>query len=194
MSLSAGLRYVHVRWTHVSEDDPVLLWSEVDAQGLEQRKVEEYQDGSLDFANGRRETGSTSLGVGPVPSVTEINSLAEFEAVEIERQQFERQWDRAVRSHRPDEDAWRKAKDDYPVGAVISAEVADIYPFGIGVALPDCPVPGIITAPSFGSTAEYQQRALVFPLHSTIDVRVIGHAEGRLQIDLEPVNPPASQS
>jgi hypothetical protein len=58
------MRYQAVRWAHDLVDEPVMLFSEIDADGYEVRKVDEYRNGRLDLADAVTETGSTALGRG----------------------------------------------------------------------------------------------------------------------------------
>jgi hypothetical protein len=85
-----------VFWHHDFPDEPVVLYSEIDA-GLEVRKVEVYRDGRHDYADGSQSTETTLLGEGLTPSADEINADPEFTAEEISAEEFKRVWRRAVR-------------------------------------------------------------------------------------------------
>ena len=50
------MRYQRVVWHHDDEDEPVVSWSELDERGWESRKVDEYRDGRLDYADMQRES------------------------------------------------------------------------------------------------------------------------------------------
>ena len=89
------MRYQRVVWTQEFEDEPIVLWSEIGNSGYEHRKVEEYRDGRLDYADERASSGSTLLGDQRVPSLDEINRDAEFEAAAVSREDFEAIWNRA---------------------------------------------------------------------------------------------------
>ena len=56
------MRYQRVDWHHDLEDEPVVLFSEIGSDNHERRKVDQYRDGRLDFADNERATGSTLLG------------------------------------------------------------------------------------------------------------------------------------
>jgi hypothetical protein len=43
------MKYVKVRWNHALPNEPVVLYSELDDQMWETRKVEVYADGRADF-------------------------------------------------------------------------------------------------------------------------------------------------
>lgn len=89
------MRYQAVRWLHELDDEPILLYSEIDAEGNEVRKVEEYRSGRLDVADDSTETGSTVLSETPVPSLEQINAQPEFEGRLITKEEFEAVWRRA---------------------------------------------------------------------------------------------------
>jgi hypothetical protein len=67
------MRYQKVLWHHELADEPVVLYSEIDA-GFEVRKVEVYRDGRLDYADGSASTGTTGLGQVLTPAVGELNA------------------------------------------------------------------------------------------------------------------------
>ncbi len=87
-------RYMRVTWVHDSEDEPVVLFSEV-INGMEARKVEVYRDGRMDLASRRAQTGTTQLSEVLMPTVDEIAQQAEFVPVEIGAAEFESVWLRA---------------------------------------------------------------------------------------------------
>lgn len=90
--------YLKVRWHHELPEEPVWLFSELDDERYEVRKVELYRDGTGTFADASRHSGSTMLGEIPAPSVAEFLEFEEFSAFEIERSEFEAQWTNAVGS------------------------------------------------------------------------------------------------
>jgi uncharacterized protein DUF6881 len=57
-----------------------LGWSEIGDDGFETRKVDEYRDGRLDYADENTRSGTTLLGDQPVPTLDEINADEEFTA------------------------------------------------------------------------------------------------------------------
>lgn len=89
------MKYLRVRWLHAFSDEPVVLYAEIDEDGYETRKVDEYRDGRLDVADERTETGSTRLSELPCPPLEEINADEEFDGHEIEAREFEDVWHRA---------------------------------------------------------------------------------------------------
>lgn len=89
------MRYQRVRWLQDSPEFPVLLYSEIDDDGWEVRKIDEYANGHRDLAGADLETGSTILGLDRVPTLDEINKDHQFDGVEITAEEFEEIWARA---------------------------------------------------------------------------------------------------
>ncbi len=91
------MRYQRVVWHHDFEDEPIVLWSEIGDDGFERRKVDEYRDGRLHFADASSSTGSTLLGDQPMPPLDLITADSEFSGTVIARADFESIWTRATR-------------------------------------------------------------------------------------------------
>jgi hypothetical protein len=85
-----------VVWHHDFDDEPVVLWSQIGDDHFERRKVDEYRDGRLDYADENASTGSTLLGDQPVPSLDQINTDSEFSGTAITQFEFEQAWARSV--------------------------------------------------------------------------------------------------
>jgi hypothetical protein len=90
--------YLRVRWKHSRPDTPVVLYSELDEDRWEVRKIEVFADGRMTHAEGRSATGDTRLGEVPVPSIEQITSDPEFEPEAITRAEFDAVWDKAAYS------------------------------------------------------------------------------------------------
>jgi hypothetical protein len=86
------VRYIKVKWLHSSPDSPTLLYSELDSDLWEVRKVEAYADGRMDFADQQERSGSTKLGIEPLPPVEQIAADPEFEPMIISAEEFESVW------------------------------------------------------------------------------------------------------
>src|SRR5262245_53946624 len=86
------MRYIKVKWIHSSPDEPVLLYSELDDDRWETRKVEVFSNGRIGFASAAESGGTTRLGEIPVPSLDEIAAEGEFEPLEISKAEFEKVW------------------------------------------------------------------------------------------------------
>ena len=89
--------YVRIRWQHSSPADPVELWSELDQNREEVRKVEIWADGRVGYASRDREAGETRLGERAVPPLNEIAADAQFYPKTITRSEFEECWAANVR-------------------------------------------------------------------------------------------------
>ncbi len=92
-----AVRYQAVRWLHDFDDEPVVLYSEIDDDGWEHRKVDEFRDGRLVFADEEVETETTRIGTVPAPSLAEINADPAFNGRVITAEDFEAIWERARR-------------------------------------------------------------------------------------------------
>lgn len=88
------MKYIAVRWKHQHPNEPILLYCEVDDDGWEVRKVEEYKDGLYGYSDESESTGDTRLGMEPVPPLAEIAADPQFEPSEITKDQFEQIWSR----------------------------------------------------------------------------------------------------
>ncbi|MCC2312812.1 DUF6881 domain-containing protein [Cellulomonas xiejunii] len=86
--------YQRVRWLHREPDDPVLLWAEI-VDGWEVRKVDEFVDGHLVWADGENEADGTLLGAMPVPAPGEIAQDPQFLIELVDQETFEGVWQRA---------------------------------------------------------------------------------------------------
>ncbi len=92
----SNMDYLKVKWVHneIEKKEPVWLLSEINEDRFEVRKIEEYADGTIDFADEHACSGTTKLGIEPLPSLTEINSQTNFEAKEITKEEFEEIWNK----------------------------------------------------------------------------------------------------
>jgi hypothetical protein len=86
------MRYVYIKWVHKHPEQPVHLYSELDDQRYERRKVEVYADGRRGFADRSEEAGGTALGAMPLPPLDEIAAQPEYEPKEIAEGDFQRIW------------------------------------------------------------------------------------------------------
>ena len=93
------MQYIKVQWIHNDLDYPVLLYSELDADRWEVRKVEIFHDDRMEYADQDREIGTTGLGEEPVPTLEEIANDPEFLPEEITQDEFEQIWAKALGSN-----------------------------------------------------------------------------------------------
>lgn len=90
------MRYVRIRWHHSHADEPVELYSELDGDSWERRKVEIFADGRMGYADADESCSGTILGLEPVPPLLEIANDPQFEPEEIDREHFEAIWKTAL--------------------------------------------------------------------------------------------------
>jgi hypothetical protein len=86
------MTYLRVHWKHAFPDEPRWLYSEVDDQRWERRKIEVFPDGRWGFADEHEEVGGSALGEATTLTLEQINAKPEFEAREIEQAEFEGLW------------------------------------------------------------------------------------------------------
>ncbi len=88
------MKYICVKWKHSCPADPVLLYSEIDEQRLETRKIEVFADGRQGYASIAESFGTTRLGEMPIPPLIKISYDPQFEPTEITKEEFEEVWER----------------------------------------------------------------------------------------------------
>jgi len=62
------MTYLKCSWNHSFPDAPITLYSELDDQRWELRKVEVFRDGTMGYADRSKEVGGSMLGLEPVPA------------------------------------------------------------------------------------------------------------------------------
>jgi hypothetical protein len=86
------MTYLKVKWHHTKPDEPAILYSELDENRWEMKKVEVYSDGSCGYAGEGEECGGTRLGLTAVPPPEEIAANPEFELMDTSKSEFEAVW------------------------------------------------------------------------------------------------------
>jgi hypothetical protein len=86
------MNYIRVKWIHANPDDPIWLFSEIDEDRWEVRKVEIFKNGRTGFANHEESVGGTFLGKVPIPPLAEIAADPQFEPVLITAEEFNEVW------------------------------------------------------------------------------------------------------
>jgi hypothetical protein len=81
--------FIAVRWLHSNPHEPIELFSELDSERRERRKVELFADGRLQYADAR---SNAMLGLIPVPPLDEIAADAQFVPRVISAEEFEAVW------------------------------------------------------------------------------------------------------
>jgi hypothetical protein len=90
------MSFLVVQWHHTNPEDPIWLYSELNDERREIRKVEVFADGLHDWAEGERSTGAAQLSTQPVPPFEEIALQPDFTPCEISREEFEVVWRKAT--------------------------------------------------------------------------------------------------
>lgn len=90
-------QFMRVEWFHDLPDEPVVLFSELDNDRMEVRKVEVFRDGTMVFASSFQSSGDLELSYVPIPSIAEISKNPQFKPQEISSAEFERIWTLALR-------------------------------------------------------------------------------------------------
>lgn len=88
--------FLKVEWIHHFQDEPILIYSELDDQRYEIRKIEIFRDGSMTFASEEKQTGSTFLSEMPLPTIEEIGRDPQFIPSIISAEEFHRLWAKAA--------------------------------------------------------------------------------------------------
>ena len=89
------MMYIQVKWDHSLSYEPVILYSEIDENRWEVRKVEVYADGRMGFASSSESKGGSGLSKEPLPSMAEIAADPQFKPAEVDQIEFERIWVKA---------------------------------------------------------------------------------------------------
>ena len=88
--------YLRCRWRHSFPNEPILLYSELDGERWELRKVEIFADGRAAYADRHQKIGNTCLGLVPVPPFAEIAADPQFDPAEVSKEEFESVWNDAI--------------------------------------------------------------------------------------------------
>ncbi|RSN51861.1 DUF6881 domain-containing protein [Actinomadura sp. WAC 06369] len=91
-SMVDEMRYIRIERNGAPVEGPVVAFCEIDEDGYENRKVEVFPDGVLDYAGGFVEGETTRLGDDPVGTVAEISRRPGFTAHEITSAEFRAAW------------------------------------------------------------------------------------------------------
>ena len=88
------MNYFKVKWKHSFPDEPVWIYSEVDENRWELRKIEIFSNGRIGYASPTESTGETRLAEEPIPPLIKISNDPQFEPSEISKSEFEEIWNR----------------------------------------------------------------------------------------------------
>lgn len=90
------MKYLKVAWNHSFSNEPILLYSELNDESWEIRKVEVFRDGRLGYAEADRKTPGTRLSVEPIPPPDYIAEDPQFELLPVDKIEFEEIWEKAT--------------------------------------------------------------------------------------------------
>ena len=90
------MKYLKIIWHHNFNDEPKIIYSEVNEEGWELRKIEIFPDGIYGFADSIDKSGSTELSKEPLPSIVDIANDPQFEPSIIISGDFEEIWSRRM--------------------------------------------------------------------------------------------------
>lgn len=90
------MNYIKVKWIHSFSYEPIWLYSELDSENWETRKVEVFADGKMSFADDKSTSGDTGLSIEPLPPLEIIAADPEFEPATISAEEFESVWRKAT--------------------------------------------------------------------------------------------------
>lgn len=86
------MKYIRLKWNHTNPDEPVRIFSELDADDKEIRKIECFRNGFCDIATASGSSGTAALMTLPLPDLRVLARDPEFTPVEISKDQFEEVW------------------------------------------------------------------------------------------------------
>lgn len=104
------MEYLKVLWKHDQADEPVWLYSEINNERWETRKVEVFRDGSTGYADSIEAKGGSKLSIKPLPMMAEIAKDPQFVPSLIGNYEFERVWSGRLESVRADSAVWSRLK------------------------------------------------------------------------------------
>ncbi len=86
------MKYILAKWHHNNSEDPILIYSEIDDNRWEHRKVEIFKDNHYGFADHNNEINGSRLGTEPWPDLVKLGTEPEFDITEISKEEFEELW------------------------------------------------------------------------------------------------------
>lgn len=87
------MKYIKIHWIHNFDNEPEYIYSEIDNQGYETRKIEIYKNGYYIIYS--ESINSDRLTEGKYPSLEELTFKDKFEtmqALEIRKEEFYKIW------------------------------------------------------------------------------------------------------
>jgi hypothetical protein len=90
------MEYRHVKWRHDLPHQPTDIYTELDDDRWETRKVEVFADGRIQYSDGVDSTGNTDLSDVQAPTPEEASNNDVLTTTEIDEATFEHMWNLAT--------------------------------------------------------------------------------------------------
>ena len=90
------MQYLKCRWIHNFDDEPILIYSELDNDRFELKKIHIYRNGEIGYAYQEIEFLDTRLGEVPVPEIEEIRADPQFVPEYIAEEEFQKIWNEKI--------------------------------------------------------------------------------------------------
>jgi len=95
------MKYLHVKWRHDLPHQPTDIYTELDDDRWETRKVEVFADGRIQYADGVDSTGRTDLSEVQARTPQEAPHTEVLTTTEIDEATFEHMWNLATSWDQP---------------------------------------------------------------------------------------------
>lgn len=90
------MKYILLKWFHNLENEPYIIYSEIDNQRYEVRKIEIYKNGITRKCDEKMVNSQIELGDVAFPeNLDDINQDKEFYAQYISKEEFESIWNKS---------------------------------------------------------------------------------------------------
>lgn len=89
--------YMKVQWKHSFSNEPIIIYSELNEDRNEIKKVEIYRDGMMGYACQDVSVNGSALSECEIPELSEINADPQFEGIEIHKEEFEAIWKKVAK-------------------------------------------------------------------------------------------------
>jgi hypothetical protein len=88
------MKYIFIEWIHTDVNEPNELYSELNDDRFEVRKIELYRNGKAGTADLHHESNGAMLSYEPVPDLEIIGMDPQFKTKEISEEQFNILWEK----------------------------------------------------------------------------------------------------
>ncbi len=88
------MEYIQLEWFHDVAEDPCIIYSEINGQRYEVRKIAAFKDGTYMKCNEEMINSQIELADVPFPvNLEEINQDKQFYAKYISKEEFQEKWE-----------------------------------------------------------------------------------------------------